>query len=158
MRFLPIAVYTTCIAGKAYATTSKQPNVEVVVKPSSDGIKINILVELAILQSDLNSTAGVVQDSAGMVSLLNSTALVTTLTHAVCASDGHATTHGTPTPSSTATAKGFFLNSTSSPAATGHFQSPSLIDLAAFSGGASTRGQPIFLGVVVVATVAMSLV
>ena len=160
MRLLSTAVYSilTMMPVSALNASFPSENVEVVVNPSSDGVHIDIHIELAVSKGNFNSTGSVIEDMSSTTSPTNSTALSTAATHVTCSSNGHAMTQGSPIASSAVTTQGFFLNSTGSPAATGRFQSPSLIDLAAFSGGGSTKGQPAFSSVLLVAAVAMSLV
>lgn len=154
MRFSSTAVYTILATGQAYAMNSNESSVEVVVSPYSNGVEIDIRIEFAASQSDFNSTDSV----SSTIPSVKSTVLIATAIHTACGSGGYPTTQSTPKPSLAATTQGFFLNSTGSPTATGRFQSPSLIDLAAFSAGSSITAPPTFLGVVVVATVALAVV
>jgi hypothetical protein len=154
MKLQLTAIYIFSIIARVFAANSSQPSVEVIVTPYSSGVKIDVHVELAYSQSDSNSSAS----ASSIVPSANGATNIANVTHTACGSHGHPTTHSTLKLPPAVTTQGFFLNSTGSPAATGRSQSPSLIDLTAFSAASSREGQPVVLSVVVIATVAMAVV
>lgn len=141
MNFFTSSVYIALLVGKVYAKKPNQPSIEVVIDPTTNNIEIDIHVELAALQSDYaqNNT--------------NSTTFNQTMTNSACHNERLTTAYETPTLPIVVTTKGFFLNSTSFPTATARFPSPSLIDLAAFSSGASARGPLAFSIVIAIASI-----
>jgi hypothetical protein len=156
MKLQLTAIYIFSIIARVFAANSSQPSVEVIVTPYSSGVKIDVHVELAYSQSDSNSNSSA--SASSITPSANGATKIVNVTHTACGSHGHPTTHSTLKLPPAVTTQGFFLNSTGSPAATRRLQSPSLIDLTAFSAASSREGQPVVLSVVVIATVAMAVV
>jgi hypothetical protein len=144
MKLFPISISAALFIGQVRAKKLSQPSVEIVVDPSSNNLGIDIHIEFAAPQSDLNSTAGYIKSNASVVPY-NRTAFNQTIAYATSYHDGHTTIHQTPTSPLVVTTQGFFPNSTSFPTSTVRFQSPSLMDLTAFSGSTSVERASGFL-------------
>lgn len=150
MKFLTTVLFATLTLERAWATDASNPGVEVSVHPSRDSIDMNIQVGLKSLTT--KSTVASTNNTLSAFRLDNITLFARPMTHAPCASGSHAHTRTSLLPI-TAVTQGFFLNTTNTPIATGRFQTPSLIDLASFSGDSSARGQPALSIMLAVATI-----
>ena len=67
-------------------------NVEVVINPLSDGVHIDIHIELAVSKGNFNSTSSVIEDMSSTTSPENSTAFITATTYITCSSNSYAMT------------------------------------------------------------------
>lgn len=152
MKFLTTVFFATLTLRRVGATDASQPGVEVSVHPSHDNIEINIQIELDSLLSNNKSTFINASNTLNSLRPDSSTLLAGPTTRAPCASGSHMHAHNASSLPITAATQGLFLNTTGTPTATGRLQTPSLIDLAAFSGGSSAGGQPALSVVVAVAT------
>lgn len=151
MRIVLAAICICLKMQRARAEWSNQTRLGVIISPHTDGVEIDIQFGDVPSQSDFNMTYSVpatakpTNENAG-------TALF--VAHTLCSSGTNWQTNSTLMSLPASTTQGFFPNSTQSPAGTGRFQTPSRIDLTAFS-GSPVREHPVYLSVVVVAMVAM---
>jgi hypothetical protein len=152
MKFSTVSIYTALFIAQIRAKKLNQPSVEIVVDPSSNNIGIDIHIDFAAPRSNLNSTSSWVRGDPSVV-VYNSTAFNQTMACTASHQNGHTTAHETPMVPLPVTTQGFFPNFTSSPSASARFQSPSLLDLAAFSGGVSAGGPSGFLTIVAIALI-----
>ncbi|KAF2844018.1 hypothetical protein T440DRAFT_523818 [Plenodomus tracheiphilus IPT5] len=126
------------LLGITHATTAA-PSLDVSVQSSTDGVEINVQIEVGSLTdvghvnlTALNATLQSFQWSKS----LSPTAVTA---HTLCATDRPPTVSNGTSRLLTAATQGIFLNSTVIPSATGSFRTPSQVVLEPFSRGSSSK-------------------